>query len=163
MISCLVSPQVHQGYFPKSYWDMSIKYGRPLALQPECGSLYVGLFYNKLAWGYWGPLYSNPYIMDVDAYKFLEPRHLTLICNRWSTNHTVDLQQSLFNGNIHSVVLICVIGSKLLICFIVQESDLFPGKMCGACLINCRTETGSLHVVLVRYFALPPRFSHRQR
>lgn len=31
-------------------------------------------------------------------YKWLEPRHITQICNRWATNHTTDLQQAFFNG-----------------------------------------------------------------
>lgn len=35
----------------------------------------------------------------VDRWKWLEPRHLTHVCNRWAQNHLDDLQASYFNGD----------------------------------------------------------------
>ena len=45
-------------------------------------------------WGYWPQPYSPP----VDQWKWNDARHMTNVCDRWSQNHTNDLQDSYFNG-----------------------------------------------------------------
>ena len=50
-----------------------------------------------MGWGYWPSDFRQ--IPAVDTWKFIEHRHITQICNRWNTNHTVDLQQAFFNGD----------------------------------------------------------------
>lgn len=45
--------------------------------------------------GYW----KYPVIPQVDAWKFLDSRRMTNICERWSKDHTNALQYSLFNGD----------------------------------------------------------------
>ena len=47
-----------------------------------------------MGWGYW----SYPWVPSVDLFKFLDPRRMTNVCNRWAINHTDDLQAAWFNG-----------------------------------------------------------------
>ena len=44
---------------------------------------------------YW----KYPTIPSVDSWKFLDPRRMTNICERWSKDHTNALQYALFNGD----------------------------------------------------------------
>ena len=46
-------------------------------------------------WGYW----KYPVIPSVDAWKFLDSRRMTNICERWAKDHTNALQYALFNGD----------------------------------------------------------------
>jgi iron(II)-dependent oxidoreductase len=85
------------GTMPESFWDASIAAGRPLALQPEGGGSIDSLAWDKAGWGYWPNDFGQ--IPVVDELKVVEHRHITMICNRWNVNHTVDLQQAFFNGN----------------------------------------------------------------
>ena len=48
-----------------------------------------------MGWGYW----KYPLIPSVDAWKFLDSRRMTNICERWSKDHTNALQYALFNGD----------------------------------------------------------------
>jgi formylglycine-generating enzyme required for sulfatase activity len=73
----------------------SLAAGHPLALQPEGGPVLQSLQWSKMGWGYW----PAPFIPDVDAWKFIETRHVTQICNRWATDHSTDIQQAVFNGD----------------------------------------------------------------
>ena len=84
-------------YMDQDFWLDSVAAGRPLALQPEGGSALNNLNWTKMGWGYWPNDLGK--VPVVDAWKVIEHRHITQICNRWNTNHTVDLQQALFNGN----------------------------------------------------------------
>lgn len=47
------------------------------------------MFSSKM--GIFGPEY-------VDKYKWLEPRHMTNISDRWQRTKTLDLQYAFFNG-----------------------------------------------------------------
>ena len=91
-----------------SYRTESDKSGNILAFQPEVG-LSLGeaeLPWITMTWGYWGvpgnvksqfPAVSrdNP---PVSKYKWLEPRHMVNICDRWERNRNLDLQNAFFNG-----------------------------------------------------------------
>ena len=44
---------------------------------------------------YW----KYPYVPMVDSWKWLDPRRMTNVCERWSKNHTNALQYALFNGD----------------------------------------------------------------
>lgn len=90
-------------FIPSSFWNSSVLSGNPLAIQPEGGPTFESVSYSKMGWGYW----PNPFIPPVDVFKWtvrgsgtLSPvgGHFTNICNRWSTNHTSDIQQAFFNG-----------------------------------------------------------------
>lgn len=80
-----------------SFWNASVSAGRPLALQPEGGSLLSTLAYDKFGWGYWMNVFET--IPIVDPWKVIEHRHITQICDRWAVDHTTDLLRAFFNGD----------------------------------------------------------------
>jgi len=67
----------------------------PLISEPEAG-LASGemLNYNVMSWAYLTYGFAPP----VSLFKWLEPRHMVHVCNRWAHNHTDDLQAAFFNG-----------------------------------------------------------------
>jgi len=73
----------------------SDKLGHPLVLEPELalGSNEM-LAYNNMTWGYW----TYDFAPSVSTYKWLEPRHMVHICDRWAHDHRDDLQSAFFNG-----------------------------------------------------------------
>lgn len=81
-------------YMDPSFFFDSVDVNHPLALQPEGGPELKSLYYTKMGWGYWGA----PFIPDIDAWKWIELKHMTQICNRWATDHSTDIQQAIFNG-----------------------------------------------------------------
>jgi formylglycine-generating enzyme required for sulfatase activity len=83
---------------PLAYRVASDRTGHPLALEPEgrLGSLEM-LAYNCLSWGYWGEA-ERSFAPPVSRYKWLEPRHLVNLCERWTRDHTNALQAAFFNG-----------------------------------------------------------------
>jgi iron(II)-dependent oxidoreductase len=73
----------------------SLKSDHPLALEPESGLAADEMInYNTMTWGYWKYDF-NP---SVSRYKWLEPRHMVNISNRWAHDHRDDLQEAFFNG-----------------------------------------------------------------
>jgi len=87
----------------RDFYTEAAKVGHLLALEPEAGmgSTIDGLAWNVLSWGYWWPNPQGPYprVPAVDRYKFIEPRHLTHVCDRWATNRNDMLQYAFFNGD----------------------------------------------------------------
>ena len=80
------------------FYSESLKAGHPLALEPENGlkDRDDALLWNVMSWGYWWPYQPKP---AVDRYKFIEPRHLTHVCDRWAHDRTDMLQYAFFNGS----------------------------------------------------------------
>ena len=80
---------------PRAFRTASDNLGHPLALEPE---LWFGademLAYNNMTWGYW----KYDFAPSVSTYKWLEPRHMVNICDRWAHDHQDDLQSAFFNG-----------------------------------------------------------------
>jgi hypothetical protein len=70
------------------------KAGHPLAFEPEGSPSDEALAWNVLNWGQ----YNFPFIPEVDKYKWLEPRHMVNISDRWNLDKTSDLQFAFFNG-----------------------------------------------------------------
>ena len=70
------------------------KVGHPLAFEPEDGPSDEALAWNVMTWGQ----YSFPFVPTVDKYKWLEPRHMVNISDRWKRDKTDDLQFAFFNG-----------------------------------------------------------------
>ncbi|MGA7295473.1 MAG: SUMF1/EgtB/PvdO family nonheme iron enzyme [Terriglobales bacterium] len=69
--------------------------GHPLALEPELGfGSDEMLAYNNMSWGYW----KYDFAPSVSTYKWLEPRHMVHVCDRWAHDHVDDLQSAFFNG-----------------------------------------------------------------
>ena len=80
----------------KEFAAAAEKAGHPLAFQPELsiGDL-TQLQHTSMIWGYW----DYPAVPSVDRYKWLEPRFLTNVCERWAKDHTNGLQAAFFNGD----------------------------------------------------------------
>ncbi|HUI44063.1 MAG TPA: SUMF1/EgtB/PvdO family nonheme iron enzyme [Terriglobia bacterium] len=71
--------------------------GHPLALEPEggaTGNADAAVAWNTLTWGYW----KYPFEPMISRSKWLEPRHLVNVCDRWARDKTDDLQYAFFNG-----------------------------------------------------------------
>jgi formylglycine-generating enzyme required for sulfatase activity len=80
---------------PRTFRLASDAAHHPIALEPEgaLGSEEV-LNYNALSWGYW----KFNFIPTISRYKWLIPRHMVHISDRWGHDHTDDLQHAFFNG-----------------------------------------------------------------
>ena len=82
----------------REFYTESLKLDHPVALEPEIGMRddMGALSWNVLSWGYTWFVQDAP---AVDRYKYVEPRHLTHVCYRWSHNRTDALQYAFFNGD----------------------------------------------------------------
>ena len=77
---------------PALFWEESVRRGVPLVAEPEIMGAFIdnhgqGLETNFMSWAYWGPLTGGGWDArngGVDAYKSLEVRHMTHICERWA-------------------------------------------------------------------------------
>ena len=80
---------------PRAYRTASDKTGHPLAFEPE-GSPRAdeALMWNNQSWGYW----KYPFAPMVSKLKWLEPRHMINVCDRWARDKTDNLQAAFFNG-----------------------------------------------------------------
>jgi iron(II)-dependent oxidoreductase len=79
---------------PRAFSEAADRTGHPLAFEPEGGPHDEGVAYDVLTWGQ----YKFPFSPRVDRYKWLEPRHMVNISDRWNRDKTNDLQFAFFNG-----------------------------------------------------------------
>jgi iron(II)-dependent oxidoreductase len=79
---------------PFAFSAAADKVGHPLAFEPEDGPSDEALAWNVMTWGQ----YNFPSVPMVDKYKWLEPRHMVNISDRWNRDKTDDLQFAFFNG-----------------------------------------------------------------
>lgn len=80
---------------PRAYRDASDANGRALALEPELALRDDSMLaYNQLSWGYW----ETPFVPLVSKWKWLEPRHMVHVADRWATDRHQILQAAFFNG-----------------------------------------------------------------
>jgi gamma-glutamyl hercynylcysteine S-oxide synthase len=70
------------------------KTGHPLAFEPENNPSDEALAWNVMTWGQ----YKYGFVPLVDRYKWLEPRHMVNISDRWKKDKTDNLQFAFFNG-----------------------------------------------------------------
>jgi len=68
--------------------------GHPLAFQPEGPPHDEALAWNLMSWGQ----YAFDFVPKVDRFRWLEPRHMVNISDRWNRSKTDDLQYAFFNG-----------------------------------------------------------------
>ena len=81
---------------PREYREASDRTGHIIAFEPEVWLTdKAELAWNNLSWGYW---WGYSFVPSVSQYKWLEPRHMVNVCNRWERDHTDDLQHAFFNG-----------------------------------------------------------------
>ncbi|HTJ63284.1 MAG TPA: SUMF1/EgtB/PvdO family nonheme iron enzyme [Alphaproteobacteria bacterium] len=66
----------------------------PLAFQPEGSPADEALSWNIMTWGQ----YEFGFAPKLDRYRWLEPRHMVNISDRWNHSKTDDLQYAFFNG-----------------------------------------------------------------
>ena len=80
---------------PRAYRTASDETGHPLVLEPEGGPAATKMLtWNNMSWGYW----KYPVRSHGQPYKWLEPRHMVNVCDRWARDKTDDLQFAFFNG-----------------------------------------------------------------
>ncbi len=80
---------------PRTFREASDALHHPLALEPENAMASDEMLgYNNMNWGYW----RYEFAPSVSRYKWLQPRHMEHLSNRWGRNHTDDLQEAFFNG-----------------------------------------------------------------
>ncbi|PYV20231.1 MAG: sulfatase-modifying factor protein, partial [Acidobacteria bacterium] len=81
---------------PLAFREASDATGHPLAFEPEGApeNPAEALAWNNMSWGYW----KYPFEPMVGLYKWLEPRHLVHVCDRWARDKTDNLQYAFFNG-----------------------------------------------------------------
>ena len=91
---------------PRAYRVASDKTGHPLAFEPEHLSVDEALAYNNMDWNQAtlpptagrGGGRGGGNAQLVAKYKWLEPRHMTNISDRWQRDKNIDLQYAFFNG-----------------------------------------------------------------
>ena len=64
---------------PLAFSMAADKIGHPLVFEPEGGPSDEALAWNVMTWGQ----YKYPFVPMVDKYKWLEPRHMVNISDRW--------------------------------------------------------------------------------
>ncbi len=81
---------------PRAFRTASDAVGHPLALEPEhaFSAPFEALAWNNMAWGYW----QYPNAPMVSVFKWLEPRHMVNVCDRWNHSKVDNLQYAFFNG-----------------------------------------------------------------
>jgi len=80
---------------PRAYRTASDKTGHPVVFEPEGSpSADEGLIWNNQSWAYW----NFHFAPTASKQKWLEPRHMSHICDRWARDKTDDLQHAFFNG-----------------------------------------------------------------
>ncbi|MBA3676856.1 MAG: SUMF1/EgtB/PvdO family nonheme iron enzyme [Sphingosinicella sp.] len=82
---------------PRAFHKACLAQGRPVVLQPETTSQAGDhiLSWNVQSWSKRIPDEPVPAVLKL---KWLEPRHIVNIENRWSRSRTNDLQHAFFNG-----------------------------------------------------------------
>ncbi|MDR3628463.1 MAG: SUMF1/EgtB/PvdO family nonheme iron enzyme, partial [Ignavibacteriaceae bacterium] len=66
-----------------------------LVIEPELDNDNKYLEYDQMGWGYW----DYPFIPSISKMKWVEPRHMVHVCDRWARDHTNNLQYAFFNGS----------------------------------------------------------------
>jgi gamma-glutamyl hercynylcysteine S-oxide synthase len=79
---------------PVAFSQAAEKIDHPLAFEPEGGPSDEALAWNVMTWGQ----YQYGFVPLVDKYKWLEPRHMVNISDRWKRDKTDNLQYAFFNG-----------------------------------------------------------------
>jgi formylglycine-generating enzyme required for sulfatase activity len=90
-----------------SYRSESDKTGHPVAFEPE-GGLNAGekeLSWINMTWGYWSNAQNSDDVLGtklqvppVSKYKWLEPRHMVHVNDRWIRDRNLMMQSAFFNG-----------------------------------------------------------------
>jgi iron(II)-dependent oxidoreductase len=83
------------GGVPRTYRTASDATGHPVAFEPEgAPQSDEGLIWNSMNWAYW----KFPFAPLAAKAKWIEPRHMEHVSDRWARDKTDDLQYAFFNG-----------------------------------------------------------------
>ena len=81
---------------PLAFPEAAEKIGHPLAFEPEGSPSDEALAWNLMTWGQYSSQFG--FVPGVDRFRWLEPRHMVNISDRWNRSKTDDLQFAFFNG-----------------------------------------------------------------
>ena len=81
---------------PAAFSEAAEKAGQPLAFEPEVSPADEALAWNVMTWGQYSGQFT--FAPGVDRFRWLEPRHMVNISDRWNREKTDDLQFAFFNG-----------------------------------------------------------------
>jgi iron(II)-dependent oxidoreductase len=81
---------------PVAFSEAAEKAGHPLAFEPEGSPADEALAWNVMTWGQYGKQFT--FAPGIDRFRWLEPRHMVNISDRWNRSKTDDLQFAFFNG-----------------------------------------------------------------
>jgi formylglycine-generating enzyme required for sulfatase activity len=87
-----------QNGVPLAFSQEAERTGHPLAFQPEGPPSDEALAWNVLSWWEEDSSKYAQFVPKVNRYKWLEPRHMANISDRWNRIKTDDLQVAFFNG-----------------------------------------------------------------
>jgi gamma-glutamyl hercynylcysteine S-oxide synthase len=80
---------------PRSYRIASDETDHPVVFEPEISPQSdEALIWNNMNWAYW----KFPFTPMVSKAKWIEPRHMEHVCDRWARDKTDNLQFAFFNG-----------------------------------------------------------------
>ncbi|WP_229219464.1 SUMF1/EgtB/PvdO family nonheme iron enzyme [Duganella sp. BJB1802] len=80
---------------PQSYADAAARTGHPLVLEPELSFKDDAMLATNLhSWAYW----DGSFVPLVSKWKWLEPRHMAHVSDRWATDRSNTFQAAFFNG-----------------------------------------------------------------
>ena len=85
---------------PPQYHEASDATGHPLALEPQFGPRDESLAWTNIAWNDWVTWEGKdyPFVPMVDKNRWLEPRHMVNVTDRFTRDKTDSLQHAFFNG-----------------------------------------------------------------
>ena len=81
---------------PAAFASAAEKLGHPLAFEPEASPSDEALSWNLMTWGQYAGQYD--FIPGIDRFRWLEPRHMVHISDRWNRSKTNNLQFAFLNG-----------------------------------------------------------------
>jgi iron(II)-dependent oxidoreductase len=84
---------------PLTFSTAAEQIGHPLAFQPELPFADEALSWNVMSWGQYAfEQHAFDVAPRIDRYRWLEPRHMVNISDRWARSKADDLQYAFFNG-----------------------------------------------------------------
>ena len=78
----------------RAFPEAADRAGHPLVFEPELSLPDEAVAYNLMTWGQ----YSYGFVPGVDRFKWIEPRHMVNVSDRWKRDKTDNLQFAFFNG-----------------------------------------------------------------
>lgn len=81
---------------PLAFSVAAERIGHPLAFEPEGSPSDEALAWNVMTWGQYTSQFN--FVPGIDRFRWLEPKHMVNISDRWNRSKTDDLQYAFFNG-----------------------------------------------------------------